>query len=83
MYTHLFDLLKPIYSCDQHGQVMLADVANRAFTLHACCCRLKLQLPGSTTTPADAPRPQLSTAVFASAVLGLTVLLAWARLQHN
>ena len=45
--------------------------------------RLKLQLPGSSATSADAPRPQLSTAVIAAAVLALAVAASWARLQHS
>ncbi|KAL3133577.1 hypothetical protein ABBQ38_007424 [Trebouxia sp. C0009 RCD-2024] len=45
--------------------------------------RLNLQVPGGTTVPADAPRPQLSTAVIASVVLFLAALAAWVRLQHS
>lgn len=47
-------------------------------------CRLKLQLPGrSTTTPADAPRPQLSTAAVASIVVIVAAVGLWLRLQHS
>ncbi|KAL3148810.1 hypothetical protein ABBQ32_001694 [Trebouxia sp. C0010 RCD-2024] len=45
--------------------------------------RLKLQVPGGTTVPADAPRPQLSTAVIASVILFLAAVAAWVRLQHS